>query len=89
MLVTHLVDLGVPHQLLNRILAVETVASEYLDSISSNLVGDVSSKGLGNRSIVSVSAALVYFPGGPLVRHPRQLHLHRHLSQKERHSLVL
>lgn len=88
-IITHLVDLGISHQLLYRVFAVEAVASKYLNSVSCHLIGDVSSEGLGDGGVVGVSAALVHFPGGPLVRHPGQLHLHRHLSQEEGHSLVL
>lgn len=89
MTITHLVDLGIPHQLLYGVFAVEAVAAEYLNSVAGHLIGDVPGEGLGDRGIVGVSATLVYFPGGSLVGHPRQLHLHRHLSQEEGHSLVL
>lgn len=85
----YLVDLGVPHQLFYRIFAVEAVASKYLNGVGGHLIGDVSGEGLSDRGVVRVSATLVHFPGGPLVRHPCQFHLHRHLSQKEGHSLVL
>lgn len=88
-IVTHLVDLSIPHQLLHRVFAVEAVASEYLDGVSGHLIGDISCEGLGDGGVVRVSSPLIHFPGRPLVRHPRQLHLHCHLRQDEGHNLVL
>lgn len=62
-IITHLVDLGIPHQLLHRVFAIEPIASKYLNSVSGHLIGDVSSEGLGDGGIVGVSAALVHLPG--------------------------
>lgn len=86
---THLVDLSVSHQLLHRVFAVEAVSSKHLNGIRGHLIGDVPGECLGDGGIVGVFAALVHLPGGALVRHPGQLHLHRHLSQEEGHGLVL
>lgn len=85
----HLVDLSIPHQLLHRVFTVETVASKHLDSVRCHLICDITSKGLCDRRVIRVSAALIHLPGRSLVCHPRQLNLHRHLSQEEGHSLVL
>ena len=41
-----LINLGVPHQLLNRVLSVEAIASKHLDSISGGLLRKKTLKGL-------------------------------------------
>ncbi|TNN88550.1 hypothetical protein EYF80_001333 [Liparis tanakae] len=48
---TYLVDLGVSHQLLHRVVAVEAVASKYLNGIRSHLIGDVSGECFGDGGV--------------------------------------
>ena len=46
---------NIPHQLLHRVLAVEAVTAKDLHGVSSSLVGNITSKGLGDRSVVRVT----------------------------------
>lgn len=85
----YLVDFCIPHQLLNGVIRVEAIASKNLNGVGGHLIGDIPSKRLCNGCKVGVPAALVHFPGGPLVGHPSQLYLHCHISQHERNRLVL
>merc|ERR1711971_961277 len=55
----NLVNLGVPHQLLNWVLSVEAISSEHLDGISGTLVSHVSGKALGNGCHVGVPDLVV------------------------------
>lgn len=86
---THLIDFGIPHELLHRIFCVEAIAPKDLHSISGHLVGDVPGEGLGDGGVEGVAAAGIHLPGGSLVPQPGQLHLHGHLCQQECHGLVL
>ena len=53
-------DLGISHQLLDRVLAVEADTAEDLHSLGGVLVGHVRRVRLGNRRKVGVSSASVW-----------------------------
>ena len=44
----HLVDLCISHQLLSRVVRVETIATKDLDGVGGGLIGDVAGEALGN-----------------------------------------
>ena len=56
----NLEDLGVSHQLLHRVLAVEAGTTENLDGLSGVSVGHVGCVGFGDRCIVGVSSTLIW-----------------------------
>ena len=59
MLLNHLVDLSIAHQLLSRVLGVEAVASKDLDAVGGGLVGDVAGEALRDGGVQGVPLAHV------------------------------
>ena len=66
-------DLGISHQLLDRVLAVEADTAEDLHSLGGVLVGHVRRVRLGDRRKVGVSSALVWCDFGFWMRKERRL----------------
>lgn len=50
-----LINLSIPHQLLNGIIRIVTVSTKHLYSIGGDFVGPVSSKTFGNGCVVTVA----------------------------------
>ena len=93
----NLEDLCISHKLLNRVVAVKSIASKNLNGISSILVGSVTSKELrtlfspvilqrlylGDGGEISVSNTGINLPGGLVSHQSSELRSRGHLSQKE------
>ncbi|GMT32173.1 hypothetical protein PFISCL1PPCAC_23470, partial [Pristionchus fissidentatus] len=84
-----LVDLGVSHQLLHRVFAVEAVSSEDLDGVGGCLVGLVGSEALGNRGKVGGAHLKPDVSRGLVGHESAHLEIDGHVGQHELNCLVV
>src|SRR6266498_5838168 len=83
-----LVQLGVPHQLLDRVLLHVAVAAENLDGVGRDLHADVGREPLRIAGLQRRAHALIDHPRGLPAEQARRLDLGRHVGDQEVDSLV-